>query len=1086
MLPGGTLAAMPSAHRLLVSSAAESRLEVARRWLAERPPGEEHWVLAAHFDAASDLVRRVALESGGAVGWQRTTLTRLAAERAAPALAERGWVPVGRLAVEAVVARVLFDLGERGKLGRFAEARRGPGLARALAGVLEELRGAGIGPEELEGEAPELAGILRAYDAALASAGLADRARVESLAAGAGPPAARPLLAIDLPAPSATQRALLRSVLEGGEDACFLVPAGDARARRHFEELLGCRAESLDAPAAGSLVSLQQNLFQEGEPDTSPDGAVEIFSAPGESRECVEIARRIQRAARAGTRFDSMAVLLRSPEIYSAFLAEALRRAGVPAHFDRGVRRPDPSGRALAALLSCAAEGLSARRFAEYLSLGEVPARAPDGAPPPPAPAGERWVPPDEELLAARTGADPVDSGEADPEAPDDEGGTLPAPRRWERLLVDAAVIGGRERWRRRLDGLAGELERELAGLEDPDDPVAERLSRSRRELDALRDFALPLIDALAALPERAPWGEWIEALSALASRALRRPERVQSVLAELAPMAAVGPVGLREVQLVLAPRLQSAAAPPPGARYGKVFVGTPEAARGLAFERVFVPGLAEKLFPRKLGEEPILLDRLRQRIDPDLATRADRLEEERLALRLCAGAAREAVVASYPRLDTDGARPRVPSFYALELLRAAEGTLPGFDALARRAEQVGQAQLGWPAPADARDAIDAAEYDLARLRTLESGDPETVTGAARYLLGANAHLARALRFRARRWLAGWTPADGLVKPAEPGRRALAPHQLAVRSFSATALQHYASCPYRFYLYAVWKLAPREEPEAIEELDPLQRGSLVHDVQFELLVALRDVELLPVTPERLEDAWNHLDAVLAKVAARYEEDLSPAIERVWRDGVESVRADLREWLRLASTDDSGFVPWRFELAFGLPGRQAADRASQDAPVPVDGGLALRGSIDLVERHPDGRVRVTDHKTGSERFKSGEVIQGGRALQPVLYALAAEQLFPDDAVESGRLYYCTSAGDFQEREVPLDAAARDSARALARTVDAALEEPFLPAAPDAGACRWCDYRSVCGPYEELRTSRKWEPPLAPLKALRQLR
>ena len=49
------------------------------------------------------------------------------------------------------------------------------------------------------------------------------------------------------------------------------------------------------------------------------------------------------------------------------------RRADVPAWFDRGTRRPHPAGRAFLALLACAAEQLSAARFAEYLSLGQVP-----------------------------------------------------------------------------------------------------------------------------------------------------------------------------------------------------------------------------------------------------------------------------------------------------------------------------------------------------------------------------------------------------------------------------------------------------------------------------------------------------------------------------------------------------------------------------------------------------------------------------------------------------------------------------------------------------------------------------------------
>jgi ATP-dependent helicase/nuclease subunit B len=497
------------------------------------------------------------------------------------------------------------------------------------------------------------------------------------------------------------------------------------------------------------------------------------------------------------------------------------------------------------------------------------------------------------------------------------------------------------------------------------------------------------------------------------------------------------------------------------------------------------VPGLAEKLFPRKIGEEPILLDAVREELGAGLTTNERRLEAERLALRLAVGAGGSRAVLSYPRLDVDGSRPRVPSFYALEALRAAEGVLPGFDELSRRAETFGQARLGWPAPARAADAIDAAEFDLARLAVL-GGDDEASRGAARYLLGANPHLARALRFRGRRWeVPGWTTADGFVKPSEAGRRALAAHALAARSYSPTALQHYSSCPYKFFLQAVWKLSPREEPEAIEELDALQRGSLVHAVQFELFGALRDAGLLPVTPARLAAAWDHLDGVIEKVAARFADDLAPAIDRVWKDGVNAVRADLREWLRRASLDDSGFVPWRFELSFGLPSDRDADPASRPDPVPLDAGLLLRGSIDLVERAENGRLRVTDHKTGKERFEAGAVIDGGRTLQPVLYALTVEKLFPNNAVESGRLYYCTAAGNFAEYEVDLNDAARVAAEELARALRAALEEPFLPAAPDEGACRWCDYRPVCGPYEEQRVSRKHQPGLAALKKLREL-
>jgi len=206
---------------------------------------------------------------------------------------------------------------------------------------------------------------------------------------------------------------------------------------------------------------------------------------------------------------------------------------------------------------------------------------------------------------------------------------------------------------------------------------------------------------------------------------------------------------------------------------------------------------------------------------------------------------------------------------------------------------------------------------------------------------------------------------------------------------------------------------------------------------------------------------------------------------VFEDGIAGIRADLREWLRRAAADGSGYVPWRFELAFGLPGRHGRDPHSRAEPVELDCGIALRGSIDLVERRDDGHLRVTDHKTGKDRVAEGDVVKGGEALQPVLYALAVEKLFPDATVDGGRLYYCTAAGNFATRDVPLDARARAAATAVAETVGRALDEPFLPAAPAEGACRWCDYRVVCGPYEELRSARKAKDRLAPLAALREL-
>ncbi len=1091
------------------SAAAHCRIARAKAWLRERNAGEPVLIVAADLEGAHDLVRELAAERGAVFGWQRITLGRLAATVAAPSLAARGRIPIGTLGAEAIALRAVQSLRANCSLGRYEAIAQTPGFARAIAQCLTELRFARLTPEALEEERPELRALFESYVDELDRAGLVDRAAVfEAAVAAAHAPGAQcpllgiPTLLLDLPVGNPCEGELINAVLTRSPASLATLARGDSDAERHLVAALGPADTLVDvAPDPTPLGRLQRGVFDELKgPETLLGDEVVVLSAPGEARECVEIARHIHRFTAAGVAFDRMAVLLRSPEEYQAHLAEAFRRGGIPAYFARGLVYPDPSGRAFCALLGCARERFSAARFAEYLSLGEVPEVATAGAPP--DPAGDRWVAPDEGLLpealavalAALAADSPGWAGDAgllDPLADPVGEESMRVSRHWERLLMDAAVIGGRDRWERRLRTLAHSLALARDRLEDPDGPEGSRLERRLADLEALRHFALPLIEALAALPKVASWADWLERLADLATRALREPEPVLAGLAELTPLGPVGPVDLDEVSSVLSRRLLRTTITPEGSRYGRVFVAPIEAARGLSFEAVFIPGLAERLFPRKIQEEPILLDDVRETLGMDLATNPRRIDRERLALRLAVGASAKHLLLSYPRLDIDQGRPRVPSFYALELLRAAEGTLPGFAALAARAERSAAAHIGWPAPERRTDAIDDAEHDLALLEALLELPPDESVGTARYLLGANPHLGRALRFRARRWLRSWTVADGLVAPVGSADDAIRTHRLEARSFSPTALQTFATCPYKFLLHAIHKLTPREVPQAVEELDPLQRGSLVHEIQFEVLSALSRENLLPLDPDHFPHARAILDHVTDEVAERYAEELAPAITRVWEDGIAAVRADLREWLRRLRDDESGFVPWRFELSFGLGPRRSQDPHSRTEPVALDCGIGLRGSIDLIERGPENRLRVTDHKTGRIQVQRNSRLEGGRSLQPTLYALAVEKLFPGQPVEAGRLYYCTTAGAFHQHVVPLDDRARADAQIVADTVGSALEEPFLPAAPLEQACRWCDYRVVCGPHEELRVQRKLEREasrarLAGLTRLRALR
>ncbi|HQY60960.1 MAG: PD-(D/E)XK nuclease family protein [Myxococcales bacterium] len=1073
-------------RRLVISPSAKARLELARDALLELPASAEAVIVASSLEAANHLARAVALRRSATYGTTRTTVSLYVGALARRGLASAGRVAASRLTLEAVATRLAQSRPRGADLGRFAPVAGTPGFARALAQTLDELRREGLVPAD-----PALASLLAAYERSLDELGLADARDVyDAAAAELARPSPRPALVVLLDATLATrcEERWLASLGHACPRLLVTLPEGDLRSRALVERALPSTTLTA-ASAQGPLEPLKRALFGErAEQAAEAEGAaahVRLQSAPGESRECVEIARAALERARGGVPFDRMAILLRAPESYVTHVVEALRRARVPVHFARGLRLPDPSGRALLALLACAAEGLSASRFAEYVSLGEVPRR--DENTVHPRVGADTYAPADDdeaEAALARLDGEAL-IAEARSEAEEDTG-TLRAPYRWERLVVEASVIGGKDRWERRLGGLREALRHSHALYTHEGDPRADQAARDLASLGELEAFALPLLDELQRLSVPASWPEWLARLTALAERALRRPERVFSVLSELSPLDSDATVSLAEVRSVLEPRLAEARQATRGRRLGKLFVGGIEDARGLSFDTVFVPGLVEKSFPKKVLEDPLFLDDARAASSPELRTNAERSQHERLMLRVASGAAEELLVYSYPRVDAEAGRPRTPSFYGLEILRVVHGALPTYEALRRMADTSSRARLGWPAPERPDDAIDDAEHDLSVLAGLLYDDERKHVGAARFLLGANPHLQRALRARAHRWRRGpYVEWDGLVNVPPGARAALDAHALSARSFSPTALQNFAACPYRFYLSALLKLSKREEPAPLEELDPLQRGTLVHETQFALLTRLRAQGLLPVRASNLSRAQDMLESTLMEVAGAHEDRLCPAIPKVWEDGIAQVRADLREWLRRMPAETS-WTPSHFELSFGLVEHDdGRDAASVKEPVELECGLRLRGSIDLVETHADGRLRATDHKTGKVRAEPGSVVSGGEILQPVLYALAIERILPGE-VTSGRLYYCTSTGDYTAIDVPLNDAARAAAQTVATAVGHALSVGMLPAAPKERSCTYCDFLDVCGPYEPARVRLKRDKKALPLlTAVREL-
>ena len=1042
--------------RFLKSPRAAARIGAARRFLEGIGAEDPFLVVAPSRHAADRLVHETAEArgvTGGLLGAYRFGLFVLAQRLARPELTSRGLKPLTPAARLAAVVRVIHRARQRGRLGRFREAAEGPGLAVRLASTFDELRLTEIAGERVAAVEESLGALYADYLESLTEIGLADRAEtfaaaVRRIESGAGTPVGLPLLLLDVPLAGGATRRFAETLAEAAPRVFLTMPDGDP-ASEEAARGLGAAPLPIDdlpvdvqdaegASSADAVASAQRHLFATGRPDPARErGGLSVIAAPGTAAEAIEHVRAFLAEAAEGVPFDRMAVLLPEPASQAPAFQEAFGRAGVPAFFEAGARRPHPAGRAFLVLLDCAREGLSATRFAEYLSLGETPAA-------------------------------PTQHPEGDPAAED--GTEVPgfvAPRRWERLILDSEVIGGLDRWERRLAGFDDRLRQDEEA--EGDDGRRENLRRRREDLRRLTETALPILRRLAAFPAAgARYSEWARQLEELARAALLHPEGVIDCLAETDPMRDVGEVTLDEVRESLSRRLAEVVTRSRGSRYGRVWVGPIEAARGLAFDVVAVPGLSERAFPRVLREDPMLLDRQRRALSPDLPVRADLVERERLRLRIAVGAATRKLLLSYSSLNLVEGRPQVPSYYLAEAFRAGLGKIPTLAEIRSQAGRESKVVRGIRAPRDASLSIDSREFDLAQVAKA-LGRPEAAAenaGGAAYLL-SDPGLTRALRQEYMRQQWKWQSPDGFLNPDGPAAEALERHRPGNRSFSVTGLEAYATCPYQFFLKNLVRLRPIERPEALIHLDPLTRGSLLHDVFFHLGREFRERGLAPLTEERLGEAFELLKEIFWRVEAEVRERVAPAIDRIWQDQMDGLLGDLRGFLERYAT--TGRVPLANELTFGMGARQPADPASRTEAAVLPGGLRLHGSIDVVERLSDGAVQITDYKTGKASIETTEnqrILFGGRALQPLLYALAYEALSGSPAA-SGRLYYATIRGAYLETVV--DAASEPSRTVFESFVaglDRAIASGRFPALPNPGVtyrvCDYCDYLPVCGP------------------------
>ena len=307
------------------------------------------------------------------------------------------------------------------------------------------------------------------------------------------------------------------------------------------------------------------------------------------------------------------------------------------------------------------------------------------------------------------------------------------------------------------------------------------------------------------------------------------------------------------------------------------------------------------------------------------------------------------------------------------------------------------------------------------------------------------------MRERWARYQQQWSEAGRADVGAAARSRRRSPQRLGARPYSLSALQQYASCPYRFLLSAIYRLAPREDAVPLQRLDPLTKGSLFHRVQAEFLRRAARRGSLPVrAADTRARPSTTLGETLFRVADEERARLAPAIRRVWDDEIAAMRA------RLVAVDavDGGGSRRLGAAVVRVRLRAAPTRAAM--PPAVRSRCGWTAASSCADRSiwwsatPTGVLRVTDHKTGRARWPERMIVAGGEVLQPMLYSLALEAA-TGETVVGGRLSFCTAAGEFTVIDVPLPRPRGGPVSRYSKSSIAASSTGMFAAVPKKGAC-----------------------------------
>jgi ATP-dependent helicase/nuclease subunit B len=217
--------------------------------------------------------------------------------------------------------------------------------------------------------------------------------------------------------------------------------------------------------------------------------------------------------------------------------------------------------------------------------------------------------------------------------------------------------------------------------------------------------------------------------------------------------------------------------------------------------------------------------------------------------------------------------------------------------------------------------------------------------------------------------------------------------EISERQFSATQLETYAKCPYKFFLENILKIQTIEEP--LEELEAFEFGSLIHSILFEFYSILKKKKL--ILKKCSDDDFNKAEKILFSVAHKKFEELNLSSEIAFYErekllGIDGKKKNsiLYKFLQEERNNDDGYIPSLFELGFGSLIRDNNEQILNKKEIKI-GEVRLRGKIDRIDiNEEDKTLKVVDYKL-SGNSPTIEDLKTGLSLQLPLYLFAAKEM-----------------------------------------------------------------------------------------------